>query len=598
MAAEHGLTEETVGAVEAQVAAGQGKVLDPEAKLEKAKVAAAVEAEMAKLEKPDLLASIVDAHKAVDLVKQLKALAKLEQQAARARAEVDTSTVEPKAYVLSTSVPTDAEIDKLVEEEVATQQAAAFVAGVAEGGTDADLRSHVSAGAYNAINALQQAVGGAALVDRAVVDVLGVAGTAQVLAGRLHAAYGAKTAGIAHGLAEYHVAEAPKQQAEVLEHAKELQDAAAAIELGEAHSAHDLVTAAALNQKRLDLIGESRKVLGQALGEQEARASLVAALEAPAKDSLEVSLGKASVESAVQQLYAIGLTTDDFTIDKAGGNTFAKINAVGLDRLAADVDHANLERVARNLAIMKGAEDEDNWLPAGFARRPDIGLDLKPGVAPRMAGPFDAQAGDLASSLRSYIGARTADGDPPADILADIQSASFFQQVGQARAEEYGKALDAVVPTKKADGGLNRVEDLSPVFEQYADDHVASLGGTRSTLNRQKFEPDAISQEALHRALSDEPTGKLAYKQVGELTPGERGDLRDWFFQHVAKESPEEKGLRQAAEKLAASSRPSRSPICSASWPPIPSGRAGRPSTTRPPPRPRPPSWIGRATAS
>jgi hypothetical protein len=131
--------------------------------------------------------------------------------------------------------------------------------------------------------------------------------------------------------------------------------------------------------------------------------------------------------------------------------------------------------------------------------------------------------------------------------------ASFFAAVGKDRAEEFGKALDACVPTKGPHGGLTRVEELAPVFEQYADDHVASLGGTRSTLNRQKFEPDALAQEALHRALSDEPAGKLAYRPIGDLTASERGQLRDWFFANVAKESPEERELRQHAEKLAAS---------------------------------------------
>lgn len=553
MAKDAGLTDETVDSIEAQVAAGQGIVADPEAAADKAKIKAAIEAEMAKLEQPvDLLASIVDAEKAVSLLKQMKALRKLEVQAAKARAEVDTATVEPKAYVLATSEPTDAEIDKLVEEHVATRQAVAFLRGADGAGTEEELRNHVSAGAYNAVNALQQAVGGAALVDRAVVDVLGVSGAAQVLAGRLHAHFGADASNIAAGLAEFHVAEAPKQQAAALEHAKHLQELAGALELDDASGPQELVTAAAINQKRLDFIGEARAVLGQALGEQEARASLIAALEAPPREHLEVSLGHASVESAVQQLYALGLTKDEFTIDKAGGNTFAAINSIGLDRLASPVDQDNLARVARNLAIMKGAEDEDDWLPDGFAKRADLGLDLKPGVAPRMAGPFDAEAKDLAQSLRTYIGSRTADGDPPADILADIQSASFFQKVGQDRAAEYGKALDTVVPTKKAGGGLVRVEDLAPVFEQYADDHVEQLGGTRSTLNRQKFEPDALAQEALHRALSAEPAGTLAYKPVGDLTLSERGQLRDWFFANVAKESPEEKELRQHAEKLAA----------------------------------------------
>jgi hypothetical protein len=34
-----------------------------------------------------------------------------------------------------------------------------------------------------------------------------------------------------------------------------------------------------------------------------------------------------------------------------------------MDRLAHPVDAASIERVRRNLGIMNGDEDEDDWLP-------------------------------------------------------------------------------------------------------------------------------------------------------------------------------------------------------------------------------------------
>ena len=551
MAEAHGLTDAKVEAAEAQVAAAAGNPIDPEAKIEKEQVAAALDAQLSKLSQPDLTASLLDAKKSVELLKSLKALRKIEADARAANSAIDVSVTEPKAYVLATTPTTDSEIEQIIKDDLSTAQAAAFLSGVKGVGDEDHLRSQISSGAYNSINALSLTVGGASLVDRVAVDVLGIAGTAQVLASRIRAEYGDKADAIASGLAAYHIETSPERQKEALEQARELQDIAAQIELEEVASPQELPEAVALNQKRLDALGEARAVLGQALGAMEAEAAMIAALEGPNKGEIEVSLGRASVESAMQQLYALGLSDEQFSIDKVEGNMFARINALGIDHLASSVDRENMERVDRNISIMKGSEDEDGWLPGGFANRPDIGLDLPGGVLPKLAVQFDGGAVDLASSLREYIGSRTADGDRAADILSDVQSASFFQKVGKDRATEYGKALDAVIPTKNGKT-LTRVEDLAPVFDQYADDFVANkYGGTRSTLNRQKFEPDDIAQEALHRALSSEPAGKFAYMPIGDLSLSDRGKMRDWFFANVAKESPEQADLRHAAEKLA-----------------------------------------------
>lgn len=548
-----GLSGEKLDSEVAKVKAQEGKAAaDPVVALEKGMLAAAIRKEVESLPKPNLQTAIVDAKKAVALIKARKQLQAIEKAAREANAAVDGSTVEPKAFVLAVSDVDEAAVSKLVEDDLRTARAAAFLAGVDEAGGEDEVAGHLAAGAYNAVNALSQVVGGGALMDRSVVDVLGVAGAAQVLAARLYADLAGDASKVAAGLAEYHIAHAPELQKGALEEARELQEAAAQIEVENAAAPLDLAEAAALNRQRLEHLAAARKVLGQALGEMEARASMIAALEAGPRDHVEVSLGKVGLDSAIKQLWALGLSDADYSVERVEGNVFAKVNAAGMAKLAAPVDKENIERVERNLAIMRGEQDEDDWLPEGFAKRPDLGLDLKPGVAPSLAEPFDHGAADLAAALRAYIGSRTADGDKAADIVADVQSASFLQKVGKERAKEYLAALDAVIPTKNGKS-LTRVEELAPIFDLYADEYVGNkYGGTRSTLNRQKFEPDAIAQEALHRALSDEPAGTLAYKPIGELTLSERGKLRDWFYANVAKESPEQKELRAAAEKLAA----------------------------------------------
>lgn len=549
-AAAHGLTDEAKASKLAEVAAGAP---DPVTAAKRGELAASIREELKAVHKPALQTSIVEAEKAVALLKAQKKLAAIERAARAANAEVDASVVEPKAYVLTVS---DDEVDKAAlataENDLMAARNHAFLAGVEDVGGEGRVETHIATGAYNAINAVSQTVGGASLLDRSVVDVLGIAGAAQALARRLHLDRAGDVEKIGEALADYHVASQAEAQKAALDEAKALQAAAAELEESEAAGASDLAVASALNAQREEYLGQARKVMGQALGEMEAHASLIAALESGPADKIDVSLGKTSPESAITQLYALGLDNSDFELKRVEGNTFAQISAAGLDKLAGPVDEAGFEKVRRNLGIMKGDQDEDDWLPDGFARRADLGLNLQPGVSPMLAKPFDAKAPDLAAALRDYIGGRTADGDRAADILADVQSASFFQKVGADRSAEYRAALDAVIPTK--DGKkLLRVEALAPVFDGYADDYVDSkFGGTRSSLNKQSFEPDALAQEALHRALADEPTGKVAYKPIGDLSLSDRKDLRDWFYKHVAKASPEEMALRDQCDKLAA----------------------------------------------
>lgn len=499
-------------------------------------------------------AEAIEAKKAVELLKAAKALREVAKKAREANKKIDAATTapEPKAFVLEyTADPdADAKVKQELDDELRTARTAAFLSEFKRlGGENPEetLGKHIGIGAYNSINALALAVGGQALVDRSVVDVLGIAGAAQVLARRIHTDLAPDVDRIADGVQEFHLQHYMDASEEAMNQARDLMDAAKEIELGEAASGADLQTAQELNARRRRAVNDAQRVLGQTLGEMEANAAIVLAMRQGKKDSLQVSMGKLSLETAIERARAIGLQRGDYTVEQSGGTTFLVVSGVGQDRLAKPVSREDVRQVQRNLDIINGREDEDGWLPLGVANRPDMAMPpAPPGVAPRLARPFEPGA-DLHQSLRDYIGGRAADGDTPADILADVQSADFFRKAGDA--EAYRAALDAVAPLKSEDGKQRRAEELADTFDRYADDFVGrEYGGERSTLNKQQLQVDQVSADALHRALAEHPDGVAAYKPIGDLTPQDQRALRETFYRDIAKESPEAGDLRRQLE--------------------------------------------------
>lgn len=519
-----------------------------------------VKAEIEGLREPvtsNVKAVLADAQQAAALIraqKQLKAV----QQAAQAVGKDIDEAKEVKAWNLevSSAEDLDEKVAEELENDLRTMRTRAFLSAVtkeAEGDPAVTLRQHVGAGAFNSINALALTAGGAALVDRSVVDVLGVAGAAQVLARRLHADLAPEELErLTDGMEAFHLHHYMESSKEALRQADELQEAAREIALGEASHGDDFEQARALNQKRKEAVEEAHKILGTALGEMEANAALVTALKAGRIDqALEVPLGGVSDEDAIRQARAIGLQRGDYTLDRVAGQQVLTVTPAGLDRLAKPVDREEIGRVRRNLDIIEGRFDEDDWLPSGFARRPDLALDVQPGTAPSLARKFDPSGGDLEQALQDYIGGRAADGDSPADILADIQSADFFQKAGDP--EAYRAALDAVAPLKGGDGKMQRAESLTDAFNGYADAFVQrAYGGTVAPIHRQQVTIDEKAVDALHRALSDEPAGVAAYKAIGELTTDDQRTLREFFYKHVAHESPQAETLRHRLEGMEA----------------------------------------------
>lgn len=560
-AEESGLTEQDL-----KTEADQAKAQKQAGMTDAQRLAAVKRGETAKMVKqelqgirepaaPDAKATLADAKDAVDLLKAAKRLKQVQQKARAAAAEINKSAAEPKAFVLeyTASPDDDAKIAEDLNNDLRTAQTMAFLSEfkrLAGDKPEDTLGKHIGVGAYNSINSLALAAGGDALVDRSVVDVLGIAGAAQVLARRIHTDMPEDVERITEGMQEFHLNSYMETSSEALGEARELMDAAKEIEIGEAASGSDLKVAQELNARRRAAVSDAQRILGQALGEMEANAALTVALKQGKKDQWQGSLGKVGIESAIQRVRAIGLQRGDYTLETVAGDTFLTINAAGLDRLSKPVSRDDVVQVQRNLAIIRGDQDEDGWLPMGVAKRPDLAMDLKPGVAQRLAEPF-APGEDLKQSLRDYIGGRAADGDTPGDIVADIQSAAFFEKVGFDKAEAYRQALDEVAPMKDAKGKQQRSETLAGTFDAYADNFVEGrYGGQRSTLNKQSFEVNQTSVDALHRALSEHPDGVAAFKPIGELTSQDQRALREHFYRNVAKESPEQGALRAEVERL------------------------------------------------
>jgi len=536
----------------AEAAAAKPMTADERAKaVRRGETAKLVRDELKSIREPDapsIKPDLVDARQAVEMLKARKKLLALQKKAQAARGEIDKSAVEPKAYVLEyeASPDEDEKIAADVTNDLRTIRTHAFLEefGKMAAGSEETLGKHLTTGAFNSINSLALATGGRALVDRSVVDVLGIAGAAQVLARRIHTDLPDDADRIADGMQEFHLHHYMEASQQAMTDARDLMDAAKAIEVGEAADGVELRAGQELNARRRHAVADAQRVLGRTAGEMEANAALVVALKQGRTDKpLQVSMGKLSADDAITRARAIGLQRGDYTVDAAGGNTFLNITPAGMDQLAKPIDRADVEQVRRNLDIAAGRQDEDGWLPDGVARRPDLLLDTKPGTAPSLARPFEPGS-DLQKSLRDYIGGRAADGDTPADILADIQSADFFQKAGSG----YQQALEAVAPLR-ADGRQRRAEDLGDTFDGYADDFVGrEYGGDRSPLNRQALAIDDTTTESLHRALAEHPDGVAAYKQIGELTPQDQRTLRETFYRDIAHESQDAAALRHELE--------------------------------------------------
>lgn len=517
----------------------------------------AISKELAEIREPGPRVSthaVLDAKKAVELLKAEKAWKAVQAAAKVQNKKIDAAKerVEPAAYILEVAgAAPDSAITAELEGDLRTLKTRAFLdeVGKVPGGTET-LGRHIGVGAYNSINALALAAGGAALLDRSTVDVLGIAGSAQVLARRLAADLTPEE--LQHtreAMEAYHLDHYIPASDTALREARAWHEMAHEIEVGEAATGADLAVAQELNAKRREFTAAAERTLGTALGEMEANAALVLALQQPKKDKCQVSLGKTSIESAIARLRAVGLERGDYQLEKVGVSTMLTVTGAGMDRLAAPVAKEDLARVRSSLDIIEGRKDEDDWLPDGVVRRPEGAMNVVPGTAPRLAQPFKVGAGGVDEAVRDFIGGRAADGDSPAEIMAGLLSEDTLRASGDRKA--FLAAVDAVAPLYDGDGKLVRAEAHTAAFEGLADSFTERRhGGTLAPIHKQQFAVDQVAVNSLHNALAKHPEGVAAFKPVGDLSPQEQAGFRQAFAAEFGRSDPAAEEMRADLVKL------------------------------------------------
>lgn len=565
-AEKHGATADAIAAEKAQLDAGASEE-QREATSQRKQTIAAIKAEVdaARQESaaPDAPIKLAEAEKAAKMIKAAQKLRKIEAQAAKAKKDIDKATEAPGPVILKVG---SGEIDQAfkdqVENDLRTLSTSGFLEQVKS--IKGDTAKHLGVGAYNALNSLGIVAAGAGLMDRSVIDVLGVGAASDVLARRLRNDLGDDEAERIHDALEaYHYDHYQGATDKAIEEAQRWKQAAEDLSPeGEAKDGFDLARMQEVNQKRAEALENARRIMGQTLGEMEGNAAMVHALGRPVKDQVEVALGDMSTHAAVTRARALGLSPGDYQINSVGSTRFLTINGSGLDKLAQPIDKTVVEQTRRALDIQAGKEDEGGWLAEGMEPRADLSSNPLPGVAPRFTKPFAPNLTDvrtnefgdpghaLSVAINDYIAQRTADGDAPRDIVADLRSDEMARKAGEHRAT-YGKLIDQFAPVNGADGKPVNPDDLKEMFESLADEYVKETYGTeRSAFHKQNVPVDETSVEALHRAFAATPEGAMAYLQAGDLDAKQQKALRDYWWREFGSKDEGAAELRAQLDEL------------------------------------------------
>ena len=505
-------------------------------------------------------ANIQEASQALDIIKARKELAASERAAKKAASDIKQgrASPDPTAYILEASkdVDLDEKARKSIEDDVRTMAAHGFLGQVSEvGGRDyaKSMRRHLGVGAYNGFNSVALNVAGQGLLDRSVVDALGIQGAAEAMAARLRSDLGHdKCQDIAGALERYHLDNSVEATTEALQQVESLRRQVESMEIPDAVDSAGIADAFRINRARMEAVESMKEALGTTLGEQEATAAMIVALRRDAAGKpLKLPMGKVGRQGATERAKAIGLEDGDFEIATDADGAHISVNPDAIGKLTTPIDRDHFTRLKTSLDIQTGKQDEEGWLPVGMARRPDLLSNAQMGVADRMAEPF-SPGEDLGKNIKDYIGGRMADGDAPAQIVADLRNEDLIRTVPEGSRGAYFEALRSIAPVIGEDGKPVKADSYEEKFQGLADRFVSDrFGNDRSPLHRQRLD-QGVAVEALHRTLGSIPEGKVAFTPIGDLDHEGRGILRQWFANHIARDSPEAQQLSSDLEALRA----------------------------------------------
>jgi hypothetical protein len=397
-----------------------------------------------------------DAAKVMEVLRATKELDNTRRIVAKETGKLKKEGPEAKPFVLDTSDDVDEQVVKEFRDEAEVRAARALLGKVEK---TEGLENHIRAGAFDVLNDAALTVGGREILGRDVVDFLGSAGAAQLLAQRLRQSLDPEQfADVAEAASNLHAKTNREVAEKAVATADEHLNAAKEIELGTVQTPVDIVTARALNEKRIEHVEAARKALGDAYGRTAALGELALALKKAGGEPgpLTVDLGDTSRESAITMARAFGLTPEtgdvtnegkderdvvnldkiggrdfggDYLLESTGGKTMLTLHPSAFAKMAQAADPEEIKAYERSQAVKRGAVDEEGWLPAGIERRPNSTFNDPGYELGRFDSDFqmtkDATPEELDEKLRDFIGAQAGEGVAFDDIRTSLYSPEF-----------------------------------------------------------------------------------------------------------------------------------------------------------------------------
>jgi len=510
-----------------------------------------------------------------NIAQMLQARAALRQEYKLAVAKKKGITFEP-GYQMAVSTPEETEaLVQGIHEKLLTQHMVGFLEEVGETfpeGTEIDpfkantvdgMHAARGAGAFDLLHDVGLAALGQGVIDRDVVEALGPEGAAHVVARAIRTQFTPEDQKhVLDALEHHHLKEQEEDLPGVVAEAKEWKDKAAAFDMEMTESARDLPAAVELQKNKLEALKEGRRTLGSTLGRMEARAALIAALQGTPMDEQQIPLGRMTPEKAVQTAASLGMKEGGYSIDHQDGEAVLTVNGAGMDSMIKPVDTALLGERETASSLKGGQQDEDNWLPAGFANRQGdrySNQQLEPPEFQRHHGVEDSDdEAAMGGKIQAWMGARLADGEKPEDIIAHVYGGAKLGLSPQAQAT-WDKTMQAMLPLRVQDKTPNgkpipeldaftgepivingkplyktRIQThkeigaaMEPMMKSYMQANPTEAG---QTLQGQRVEADAGFHESLHRALAADPRLSAAYIPPGELASEHCSHIRDFFY--------------------------------------------------------------------
>jgi hypothetical protein len=441
-----------------------------------------------------------------------------------------------------------------------------FLSLVDSAGDGEKLRRHVQVGGYGKLSEIASDILKVNPVSRALIDALGHNEGAKLVAYQIRQALDPMEYDrVVQAQAAYHadtstkVAAATQKQVEpMLENLRSLHDQMLALEekAGDSPTPEQQIQIDTLAYDAETLHENIQQTLGIALGQLQASAAMVAALEAKPNtlrfnnsDGASAAVGgviSAKVradagkdptgEESVFDSY--GLTPEDYHHFEGPDGKRLQINESGMKKLAVGYNSEDAEAYERAIAIKRGEMDEAHFVPNGFAYRMEstftdgvtesmqfnTKLKLKEGMSDE----------HVEQALQSYIGARVANGNNPLSVMDDVRSPQFYldmdlEPYGEVALQTQKIASDMI---SRLAGG-NRISDKAVIqaFEALGEAEVIKQRRAQKTddlhsLKQQKLDHD-VAIEAGHRALAVMPMARVLFKSWEATTGKERQWLRD-----------------------------------------------------------------------